>query len=317
MSRQAVLLMAYGTPERLEDVEPYYTHIRRGNPPSPELLAELIERYRAIGGPTPLNRITRQQALALEAELARRGHALPVVVGFKHVAPFVADAVQELARAGVDRAIGLVLAPHFSLRSVKEYQAYAESARPEGMAIDVIPSWHDHPALVDALAARLARSIDGAADPLVVFTAHSIPVRAITTEDAPTHLEGAPPPTGAPDDPYPRQLEETARLVAARAGVSRWRVAYQSAGRTAEPWIGPDVKEVIEAAADEGERMVVVHPIGFVADHLEILYDVDLEARSVANRRGLVFARPAMPNADPDFITVLAEVVEARLEEAG
>jgi ferrochelatase len=299
MRREAILLMAYGTPERLEDVAAYYTHIRGGIPPTPELLADLLERYRAVGGPTPLERITRAQAAALEAELGRRGHTVPVTVGFKHVAPFVADVVGEMADAGVERAVGLVLAPHYSLRSVAEYQAYAESAQPPGMAIEIIPSWHDHPALIDALAARLERTVDGTAEPFVIFTAHSVPMNAI-----------------ARGDPYPGQLAETARLVAARASVARWTLAYQSAGRTQDAWIGPDVTVAIECAADEGERYVIVHPIGFVADHLEVLYDIDREAHAVASRRGLGFARPAMPNADPDFIRVLADVVEPRLGDA-
>ena len=293
---EAVLCMAYGTPARLEDVEPYYTHIRRGSPPPPVLLDELVERYRVVGGPTPLNRITRAQSTALAAELVRRGRRVPVHVGFKHVAPFVGDAVRDLAEGGATRAVGLVLAPHYSLRSVAEYEAYAEAARPPSLEIEVVPSWHDHPALIEVLAGRLRRARGELEDPLVLFTAHSIPLAAVER-----------------GDPYPAEVRETARLVAERVGLERWEVAYQSAGRTGEAWLGPDVSEAIARAADEGERAVLVHPIGFVADHLEVLYDVDVEARAAAARRGLGFARAAMPNDDPDFVSALADVVEPRL----
>lgn len=294
----AVLLMAYGTPERLEDVEAYYTHVRRGSPPPPDLLADLVERYRAVGGPTALNRITRRQGAALAEELRRRGIDVPVRVGFKHVAPFVGDAVRELAAERVTRVVGLVMAPHYSRYSVAEYAAAAEAARPPVMAIDVVPSWHDHPALIEALAARLARACDGVVDPLVVFTAHSIPARAVEA-----------------GDPYPDQLLETSRLVAARAGAARWTLAFQSAGRTADAWLGPDVGEEIARAAERGERAVIVHPIGFVADHLEVLYDLDIEARSVAGFHGLAFARVAMPNDDDDFVSAMADVVAPRLQD--
>ena len=297
--RAAVLMMAYGTPERLEDVAAYYTHIRRGSPPSSEQLAELLARYRAVGGPTALNRITRLQASGLAAELERRGAGAAVHVGFKHVPPFIGEVVRDMAAAGVTRAVGLVLAPHYSLRGVAEYAAYVEASRPPSMAVEVIPSWHDHPALVDLLAARLARTRDALDDPLVIFTAHSIPMRAIDQ-----------------GDPYPDQLLETSRLVAARAGVERWRLAWQSAGRTDEPWLGPDVAQAIAEAAAGGERAVVAHAIGFVADHLEVLYDLDVEARAAAVELGLAFARVPMPNADPDFLAALADVVEPRLAAA-
>ncbi|MGH7566388.1 MAG: ferrochelatase [Gemmatimonadota bacterium] len=297
MVKSAVLVMAYGTPERLEDVEPYYTHIRRGSPPPANLLAELVSRYEAVGGPTALNRITRAQADGLALALAGNGHDVPVYIGFKHVAPFVGETVRRMAVDGIDRAIGLVLAPHYSLRSIAEYSHYAEEARPAGFKLDVIRSWHDHPLLVAYLAARLREALGRAGgSPPVVFTAHSVPARVIE--------EG---------DPYADQLRETSELVAAAAGVGRWQFAFQSAGRTADPWLGPDVLEVIGAIADGGDRAVVVQAVGFVADHLEILYDLDIEARRAAESRGLSFTRAAMPNDDPDFIGVLARVVEARL----
>lgn len=289
---RALLVMSYGTPERLDDVEAYYTHIRRGSPPPPELLHELVERYRAVGGPTALNRITRDQAAGIERALAARGAPVPVYTGFKHVTPFIGEAVKRMAADGVDHAVGLVLAPHYSLRSIAEYARYAEEARPEDMRLHVIRSWHDHPGFVEFLAERLEEALARAGrGPVVVFTAHSVPRRAIE--------EG---------DPYPEQLRETCVLVAARVGLPRWELAFQSAGRTADPWVGPDILDVIARLADAGERSVVVQAIGFVADHLEILYDLDLEARRAAESRGLSFTRAEMPNLAPRFIGALADV---------
>ena len=294
---EAVLVMAYGTPRRLEDVEAYYTHIRRGSPPPAGLLEELLGRYRAVGGPTRLNRITREQADALAGALRARGLVVPVAVGFKHVAPFVGDAVRELARAGIARVVGLVLAPHYSIRSIAEYERYAREAAPAGLKVEVIPSWHDHPGLISFLAGRLRAALDQAgADPHVLFTAHSVPARV---------LDGG--------DPYPEQLRETSALVARTAGAPRWSFAYQSAGRTAEPWLGPDVLDAIADLAERGETGVVVQSIGFVADHLEVLYDLDVEAREAAERLGLRFARVEMPNAHPDFVAALADLVARRL----
>ena len=228
--KRGVLVMAYGTPERLEDVASYYTHIRRGSPPPPDLLADLLSRYEAVGGPTALNRITRAQADGVARVLSRRGHDVSVYTGFKHVPPFVGEAVARMAAEGIERAVGLVLAPHYSLRSIAEYERYAEEARPRDLALDVIRSWHDDPGLVAYLAARLrdalARS-EGASR--VVFTAHSVP------ED----------PAGG--DPYAEQLQETSELVAVRAEVEDWEFAFQSAGRTADRWLKPDVLDSIDA----------------------------------------------------------------------
>jgi ferrochelatase len=290
----AVLVMAYGTPERPQDIEAYYTHIRGGSPPPPPLLADLFARYEAVGGPTPLNRITRAQAGGLARALARRGFDLPVYTGFKHVTPFIGETIRSMVVDGVDRAVGLVLAPHYSPRSIAEYASYAEKARPAGFELELIPSWHDHPGLVEFLAQRLGEALERARVPsAVVFTAHSVPP--------------------AVGDPYPDQLRETSELVASAAGLERWEFAYQSAGRTSEAWLGPDVLEVIESIADRGEAGVVVQAIGFVADHLEILYDLDVEARRAAESRGLSFGRAAMPNDHTAFVDVLAQVVATKL----
>ncbi len=295
-----LLVMSYGTPERLEDVEPYYTHIRRGNPPPPELLDELVGRYRAVGGPTALNRITRQQATALGATLGDRGAHVQLYVGFKHVAPFIGDVVEKMAADGIKQAVGLVLAPHYSLRSIAEYQTYAEKKRPDGMSLDIVSSWHDHPGFIDGLARRLSDALPRAGDsPHVVFTAHSVPAAVLER-----------------GDPYPDQLQRTAQLIAEAIGLDGWSFAYQSAGRTGQPWLGPDILETIDELAERGEKGVVVQSIGFVADHLEVLYDLDIEARDLAERRGLAYARAAMQNADADFIETLATIVEARLATA-
>ncbi|CAN5282999.1 ferrochelatase [soil metagenome] len=297
---EAVLLMAYGTPERLEDVEAYYTHIRRGSAPPAELLEELVGRYRAVGGPTALNRITRAQAEALEGALVRSGTPVPVFTGFKHVRPFIAEAVERMATAGVTRAVGIVLAPHYSLRSIAEYVACSEEHRPPGFDLDVVSTWHDNPGLVAFLADRLDEALGTAGgDPHVVFTAHSVPAAVLER-----------------GDPYPAELRTSCELVAARAGLDRWTFAYQSAGRTADPWLGPDIGEVIADLADRGEKTIVVQAIGFVADHLEVLYDLDIAARRLAETRGIGFVRTAMPNAHPAFIAVLAGIAQSRLAVA-
>ncbi|MDR7449774.1 MAG: ferrochelatase [Armatimonadota bacterium] len=297
--KSAVLLMAYGSPRSLDDVEAYYTHIRGGRRPSPELLADLVERYRAIGGRSPLPEITARQAAALEEELRRRGHPVPVRVGMKHSAPFIGEAVQALAAEEVTHLVGLVLAPHYSRMSIGQYVAAAEAARPAGVTAVYVEQWHDHPGYLRVVAERVRAGLAGLPEPAtVVFTAHSLPERIL-----------------AWDDPYPRQVEESARLAAALAGVERWTVAYQSAGRTAEPWLGPDLRSTLADLRRRDVRGVLVAPIGFVADHLEVLYDVDLEAQSEAERLGMRLARTAMPNDAPDFIAVLADLVTPRPED--
>ena len=296
--RRAVLVMAYGTPDGLEEVERYYTDIRRGRPPPPHLLEELVERYRAIGGRSPLKEVTEAQARGLENRLG-----VPCYVGFKHAAPFIADAVEALARDRVGRAVGIVMAPHHSTMSVGDYARRAEMAARERAwagALEVIPSWHLAPGYVGWLAARVREALGSLPPPEqdahVIFSAHSLPARI---------LEGA--------DPYPDQLAATAEAVARAAGVRRWRVGWQSAGRTDEPWFGPDVTEIVQELAGEAERAVVVCPCGFVADHLEVLYDIDIEAAGLARSLGMTLVRTPSPNTDPAFLDALAEVVQAAL----
>ncbi|AEB11883.1 ferrochelatase [Marinithermus hydrothermalis] len=291
-----VLLMAYGTPYREEEIEPYYTDIRRGNPPPAELLEELTQRYRAIGK-SPLNEITFAQAERLAAAL---GEGSRVWVGMKHWRPWIRDAVREMAEAGVQRAVAVVAAPHYSLRSIAEYRERVERALEAlGNPFEVrfVEDYHDHPLYIDAVAYRVQEALWRVREPeqaVVLFTAHSIPERAVQADGG----------------RYPAQVRRTGELVAQRIGLSRWRVAWQSAGRTAEPWIGPDILEELEALAREGVREVVVAAVGFPADHLEVLYDIDYEAQEAAKQLGMRLVRARSLNADEDYIRVLKDVVE-------
>ncbi len=279
-----VLVMAYGTPGSPEEIEPYYTHIRRGRPPAPEQLAELTSRYEAIGGLSPLAQRTEAQRAAIEAALG----GPPVRLGNKHAAPFIEDGAVALAEAGVERVVGLVLAPHFSAASVGQYHERAAAVSADYRPID---DWSDlDPWLgfqADAVRDGLADLPDGT---VVLFTAHSLPERA---------LEG---------DPYPERLAASAEAIAGRAGVDRWELAWQSAGRTPEPWRGPDVLEVLQATDAPG---VLVCPQGFTSDHLEVLYDLDVEAAAVAAGVGVAFARTRSVNDDPRVMGGLAERVLA------
>src|SRR5947209_17039504 len=279
-----VLVMAYGTPATPEDIEAYYTHVRRGRPPTPELLADLRRLYEAIGGTSPLLERTRSQAAGVAEAL---GPGYVVELGMKHAPPFIEDGVAALAEAGVGRVVGLVLAPHYSRLSVGEYAERAlATAAPHGLDLAMIESWHLDPGYVELRAGFVTDALsqlDGVTGPSeVVFTAHSLPTRIL-----------------ADGDPYPDQLRETAAAVAAVAGLGRWSVGWQSAGRTADPWIGPDILDVLRARAADGASAVLVCPAGFVSDHLEILFDLDVEARALADDLGIAFARTRMPNADP------------------
>jgi protoporphyrin/coproporphyrin ferrochelatase len=296
----AVLAMAYGTPAGPDQLESYYTHIRRGRRPPPDLLAELRGRYEAIGGRSPLLEITYAQAAVLRETL---GGDVPVAVGMKHSPPFLEDAARRLAASGAEHVVGLVLAPHYSRMSVQEYGDRVRSALGSGTRFTLVRSWATAPGYVRYLASAvddaLARLGPAAARAEVVFTAHSLPERIL-----------------AAGDRYPDELRATAEAVARALRLERWRIAWQSAGRTAEPWIGPDVLEVLPQLAEEGATGVVVCPAGFVADHLEVLYDLDVEAAAGAWALGLPFARTTSPNADPAFVATLARVVEAHMRTA-
>ena len=295
-----LVVMAYGTPGSPDEVEAYYTHIRRGRPPAPEQLAELTGRYQAIGGLSPLAERTRAQVAAIGAALdaAEPGGWRPAL-GNKHAAPFVEDAVASLATGGepVERLVGLVLAPHFSRGSVAEYHQRAAGAAAEaGVPYSPIEAWHDLPEWLDAQGERVRAAMAGLpARTKVLFTAHSLPERV---------LEG---------DPYAGELRASATAIAERGGLDPWygwTLAWQSAGRTPEPWRGPDVTETIRDLAATGRAEgVLVCPQGFVSDHLEVLYDLDIDARRVAGEVGLAFARTASINDEPAVMAALAERV--------
>jgi ferrochelatase len=303
VSQVGVVLMAYGTPARPEDVEAYYTHIRRGRPPTDEQLADLRRRYDAIGGVSPMAERTEAQRAAIAAALeARRPGGFEVALGQKHAAPFIEDAVADLAGRGVERLVGLVLTPHYSASSVGEYQARAvEAGAAHGLEVVAIEHWHLEPAYLDFLAAAVTDA--GATLPPnhhVLFTAHSLPERALV------------------DDPYPDELRASAEAVADRAGLAPWAgwsIAWQSAGRTPDPWRGPDVLTVVADLAETGRSEgVLVCAQGFVSDHLEILYDLDIEARTAANQLGLAFARTRSVNDNPGVMGALADLVLAASE---
>jgi len=301
--RHGLVLMAYGTPRAPEDIEAYYTHIRRGRPPAPEQLADLTARYEAIGGISPLARLTEAQRAALESALERHAPGeWTVVLGQKHAAPFIEDAVESVADLGVDDAVGLVLAPHFSRTSVGEYQRRAaESAATRELTVHAIERWHLEPAYLDFLTEAVADALTGLPErTTVLFTAHSLPERA---------LEG---------DHYPEELAESAAAVATRLGLTSWSLAWQSAGRTPEPWRGPDIlDELRRIAAEGGTDGVLVCAQGFTADHLEVLYDLDIETRAVAEELGLAFARTRSLNDDERVMDALARRVIAAVEDRG
>jgi protoporphyrin/coproporphyrin ferrochelatase len=291
-----VLIMAHGTPASAGEIAAFYTRIRRGRPPEDAQLAELEARYRAIGGVSPLAERTRDQVGAVRAELERREPGrYEVAFGAKHTAPLIETAAAELATAGLEKVVGLVLTPHASSMGSQEYldRAAKELGATPFVAIG---AWYAQPALVDLLASRVSAAlaaVDGHAR--VLFTAHSLPERIRATGDT-----------------YPEQVAESAALVARAAGLDEWEVAWQSAGRTPDPWLGPDVRDVVRRLGRAGNTdAVVVCPVGFVADHLEVLYDLDVEVARVAAEAGLAYARTASLNDDPAFIRVLADLITA------
>ncbi|MDE2837442.1 MAG: ferrochelatase [Chloroflexota bacterium] len=297
---KGVLLMAYGTPEDLSDVGPYYREILGGREPSPEAVAALTERYQAVGGSTPLLQITRSVAALLEERLNRDGGAAGwrVYVGMKHWHPFIAEAVDRIVADDVDELVALPMAPHYSRMSIAGYRdALEHSLRSAASSIPVrfVESWHANPVFTALIARRIEeglRGFDTPTDAEVLFTAHSLPARIVD--------EG---------DPYPRELAESAAAVADAVGLGSWRIAYQSAAKTGTPWLGPDILESIEQLAGEGRRDVLVVPFGFVCDHLEILFDIDVAAMRTAADHGVRSARIEMPNDSPDFVEALLDLV--------
>jgi protoporphyrin/coproporphyrin ferrochelatase len=284
----AVVLMAYGSPERLADFAAYYADIRGGRPVAPEHLDDLVARYQRLGieQANPLNAITEQTRAALERALG-----LPVFTGMKHWTPRIADAADAALAEGADRIVGLVLAPHYSVLSIQGYREQLASAVGDRAALAFVESWHDEPGFVELLAERIRGT-----HAHVVFTAHSLPARILEL-----------------GDPYKDQLVETSRLVAEAAGVVDWSFSFQSESPTGEPWLGPDILDHLGALRLGGTVDVLICPVGFVSDHLEIRWDLDVEARERAAEIGLRLERIEMPNADPAFVRTLATVVRRAL----
>jgi protoporphyrin/coproporphyrin ferrochelatase len=278
--KTAIVLMAYGSPSRLEDVPAYLEDIRGGRSSPSGVLQHLIERYRGIGG-SPLNEITERQRAALEAELR-----LPVFVGMKHWTPRIAEAAEHAIAAGAERIVGLVLAPHYSKISIGGYRSRLEEALAERAELVMIESWFDHEPFLDVVADRLRGT-----DAHVVFTAHSLPERVLA------------------GDPYEEQIRESGRLIAERAGLESWSVAFQSESQTGGKWLGPDILKHLDDLKERGVEHVLVAPVGFVSDHLEILWDLDVEARNRAQELDLSFERMPSLNDDPAFIAALAALV--------
>jgi protoporphyrin/coproporphyrin ferrochelatase len=278
--------MAYGSPDRIDDIHPYLEDIREGRSVSEAAVEELTERYRRIGGRSPLGAITERQRAALERELDMK-----VYVGMKHWQPRIADAAGAALDGGAERIVGLVLAPHYSALSIAGYRERLERAVAGRAEVRFVESWHDHEPFVDVLANRLRGT-----NAHVVFTAHSLPERIL-----------------AMGDPYRDQLLETSRLVAESAGLEGWSFAFQSASATGEPWLGPDILDELDELHERGVSKVLVAPVGFVSDHLEILWDLDVEARERAAELGLELDRIGSLNDDPAFIRALASLVRSTL----
>jgi len=295
MSQPAVILMAYGSPDRLSDVPAYYADIRGGRPIRPEHLDDLVGRYRSLGiddsdSPSPLNAVTEETRAALEAELG-----IPVLTGMRHWDPRIASAVESALERGCDSLVGLVLAPHWSSLSIAKYEALFDEAIAARAESRFVRAWGAEPGFIEVVVQRI-RAAPRQPDTHVVFTAHSLPDRILDR-----------------GDPYRDELLETARLVAEREAIRNWSFSFQSESPTGEPWLGPDILDHLDALAADGVTDVLACPIGFVSDHLEIRWDLDVEAAGRAQELGLGFGRIEMPNADRDLVQVLAGIVRREL----
>lgn len=291
----AVLLMAYGSPETIAEVAPYFTHIRGGIRPDEKLIADLEERYRKVGGKTPLVQITKDQAAQLQKFLDQKHGPgrYKVFVGMKHWHPYIKDVLAEIAAQGITEVKALALAPHYSKMSIGGYKKYIDEAGAP-LSIKFIESWHTNEHLLALLTDQLREALQKfETQPHVVFTAHSLPVRIREW-----------------NDPYEAQLLETAKLIAANFSGLEWSFSFQSAGHTHEPWLGPDILEYLETLAAKGHKNILVCSIGFVADNLEIIYDLDIEAQDKAKQLGVRLERTAMRNTHPKFIEALASLIE-------
>lgn len=299
-----VLLMAHGSPDNLDDMGAYLQHVRGGRATPQALVDDIRGRYQLIGGRSPLLDLTRAQGSALEARLNANATRFRVYVGMRHWHPFIKDTVRQMVEDGIHRVVAVSMAPQYSKLSVGAYRRALEMAQAElGASLEVttVTSWHDHPWLLQAFAEGVQDvynqlSAEGRARLSVIFTAHSLPQRVL-----------------AEGDPYPHEVECTAAGVAKLLGLTTWEVAYQSQGATAEPWLGPTLDEVFARAAAQGRRALLLVPVGFVCDHVEILYDIDILAQKVAQEKGLCLRRTASLNTSPTFIDALAQVVASHL----
>jgi len=301
-SRWAVLLMAHGAPDRLGDIPQFLLNVRSGRGLPETAVQEIVHRYAMIGGRSPLLRITTEQAEALARVLG-----LPVYVGMRNWKPYIEEAVRTLAEDGAGRLVAVCLAPHNSRTSIELYRSHLSQAVEKvapGLQVEFVENWHDHSDLIAAFKEKisdaLTRAEEDSSQPVpVVFTAHSVPVRTIT--------EG---------DPYENQVKETAQLLARAIGLKEYRVAFQSQGMTSEPWVGPTVESLMDEFAAQGIQRLVLAPIGFVSDHVEVLYDIDIAFREYGQKKGVSVVRPESLNASPIFIRCLASVVSGRIETA-
>lgn len=302
MKKMGLLVMAYGTPYKETDIERYYTHIRRGRKPTEEMLKDLQNRYEAIGGISPLAKITLEQARQLENHLnsIQKDIEFHLYLGLKHIEPFIEDAVKRMHEDGIEEAVSIVLAPHFSTFSIKSYngRAKVETEKLGGPNLISIDSWYKEPKFIEYWSQQLQTVFqqmpnEEKENAVVIFSAHSLPEKIITM-----------------GDPYPDQLQETAQLITEHAGIKNYAIGWQSAGNTPEPWIGPDVQDLTRTLFTEKKYSSFVYaPVGFVSDHLEVLYDNDVECKLVTEQIGVNYYRPKMPNVQPLFIDALATVV--------
>lgn len=298
----AVLVMAYGGPGNLAEVEPYLMDVRGGRPTKPQLIEEIRARYERIGGRSPIRELTEAQAAAIGRALGG-GDRFKVFVGMRHWRPFIPDVVNEIAGAGFKRVVGVAMAPHYSNMSVGAYEKKLLQAADGRLDVALVRTWWQQPQFLDATARRIRQALQrfpDASEVQVIFTAHSLPEKILASAD-----------------PYPDELKASADAVAQRARLSHWRMAYQSAGATPEPWLGPDAEEVITDLAKHGHKSVLLVPIGFVCDHVEILYDIDVEYQALAKRLGIQLERTASLNDDPGLVAAVADVVRNTVAQRG
>ena len=292
--------MAYGGPGNIAEVDAYLMDVRGGRPTSPELVEEIRARYARIGGRSPILELTRAQATAIGHEL---GAGFATFVGMRHWRPYIQEAVRDIEAQGFKRVVGVAMAPHYSNMSVGAYEKKLLQAADGRLDVTLVRRWWQQPQFRDATATRIREALSrfpNDTTPQVVFTAHSLPEKIVASAD-----------------PYPDELKASAAQVAMQAGLEAWRVAYQSAGATAEPWLGPDAAEVITELARARHAAVLLVPIGFVCDHVEILYDIDVEYHALAQRLGIQLERTASLNDDPGLVAAVADAVRAAVRQRG